>query len=395
MTSSTPAADLEASATQAGAVRQLSASVPIRMANSGAMIAIPILAVDATGSVPLGATLVALAMLPSIIAAPLVGALLDTTQRPKLMMMLSAAGVAVTYAFAALLGTLPTPLIAVALIISGLLSPFGFGGLSSFLATGLGDARRTYAIDSLSYNVSGVAGPLIVAVIAPTFGSQAALLAMAVTAAVSVAAYPLLQMLPREGQTQSLLRAVGTGFVALTTHRPLAVITVAGSLAEFGRGILPIAAIGLALSTTGNASESAVIITAFAIGALVGAMLETVRGQWISPQATMMLGFMLTGAATIAAGLGTSIIWVIVLIALSGVFTAAPVAALLMLRRRESPDAVVAQVFTVGSALRAASSAAGTAVAGVFASVDPVYLIVASGAVWVLSGLLMVAFPRR
>lgn len=379
----------------ASAVRQLSASVPIRMASSGAMIAIPILAVHVTGSVPVGAALVALAMFPSIFAAPLVGALLDSTQRPKLVMMLSAVGVAATYAAAAFMDSLPIGVIAVALLLNGLLSPFGFGGLSSFVASGNGDSRRAYTVDALSYNVSGVAGPALVAVIAPVFDPGVAMLAMALSAAVSVGAYPLLHMQSREPQQGGLLRSIGAGFKVLATHRPLTVITVAGSFSEFGRGFLPIAAIGLALNTTGNASESAVIITALAIGALIGAALETVRAPWISPQATMALGFALTGAATIAAGFATSFIWVVLLIGLSGVFTAAPIAAMLLLRRQESPDAVVAQVFTVGSALRAAASAGGTALAGVFAGVDPMWLIVASGMIWALSGAMMLAFPKR
>lgn len=375
--------------------RQLGASVPIRTASGGAQIAIPILAVHTTGSVALGATLVALAMLPSIVAAPLVGALLDAARRPKALMMVAAAGVAVTYAAAAGLGTLPVWLVAASLMVNGTLSPFGFGGLSSFVAPPTGDTRRAYAIDALSYNVSGVAGPAIVAALAPTVGPAQAMLAMGAVAFVSLAAYPLLPMHPRDGDRAPLLRSIGAGFVALTTHRPLAIVTLAGTLSEFGRGILPIAAIGMALVTTGDASESAVIITAFAVGALLGAAVETVRRPWISPQLTMGIGFVLTGMATVAAVAGLGFTWMLVLIGLSGLFTAAPVAAMLLLRRTESPPSVVAQVFTVGAAFRATAAATGTAAAGVFAHVDPLLLLVASGAIWMLSGALMAAFPRR
>lgn len=395
MASSVCSAEPELPTERVGAVRQLSASVTIRVANSGAMIAIPILAVHTTGSVALGATLVALAMLPSIVAAPLVGAILDGTRRPKLVMMLSAAGAAATYLVAVPLGTVPVGIVAAALVINGLLVPFGFGGLSSFLASGTGDSRRAYTVDALSYNVSGVAGPAIVAIVAPTLGPAASMLAMALIAAISVASYPLLPMRTRTAERKALLRSIADGFVALTTHRPLAVVTLSGSLSEFGRGILPIAAIGLALNTTGDAAESAVIITAFAVGALAGAALETVRSPWISPQLTMALGFTLTGLATIVAAFGSSFIWIVLLIGLSGLFTAAPVAAMLLLRRTESPDGVVAQVFTVGSALRAAAAAAGTAAAGAFADASPMALIVASGAVWMISGAIMGVFPRR
>ncbi|WP_425545740.1 hypothetical protein, partial [Agrococcus citreus] len=68
-------------------MRQLAASVPIRTAASGAQIAIPILVVSITGDIALGAALAALALVPSIIAAPLVGAILDRVHRPRPLMM--------------------------------------------------------------------------------------------------------------------------------------------------------------------------------------------------------------------------------------------------------------------------------------------------------------------
>ncbi len=375
--------------------RQLAASLPIRTASSGTQIAIPILAVEATGDVALGAGLVALALLPSIIAAPLVGALLDRAKRPRVLMLASAAGTAVAYGIAAALGPLPVWVVAAALVISGLLTPFGFGGLSSYVAQPGSDARRAYALDALSYNVSGVAGPAAVAVLAPLLGARAALIAMAVIALGSLIAYPLMAMPSRRAEAEGLWSSMAAGIAALTTRRSLAVVTLSGTLVELGRGIMPIAAIGIALATTGDASTSAVIVAAFAVGALLGAALEPLRPQWLSPQATMGVGFALTGLATLVAALDLGFAWTVALVALSGLCTAAPTAAMLLLRRSESPEAVVGQVFTVGSALRVAASATGTAIAGALAGAEPLVLLAGSGVGWLAGAAVMLAFPRR
>lgn len=393
--SSTTPPSAQRSAGSVSGPRQLAASIPIRTAASGAQIAIPILAVQEFNDIGLGAMLVALALVPGIVAAPLVGALLDGAHRPRAMMMLAAAGTAVAYAVAAAIGPVPVWAVAVALVISGLLTPFGFGGLSSFVAPPGSNARQAYALDALSYNVSGVAGPAAVAVLAPTLGARAALLLMAVVALTAVAAYALLRVQPRETERKGLLRSMSAGIVTLSTRRPLAVVTTSGTLAELGRGMMPIAAIGIALAATGDAAMSALIVAAFAIGALVGAVIEPLRRQRISPQLTMAIGFALTGLATLAAAFDIGLGWTIALVGLSGLCTAAPTAAMLLLRRTESPDDVVAQVFTVGSALRTAAAAAGTAIAGALAGVEPLLLLAGSGGVWLVSAAVMLAFPRR
>ncbi len=375
-------------------LRQLAASVPIRTAGGGAQIAIPILAVQTTGDVALGATLVALALLPSIIAAPLVGALLDGARSPRRLMMIAAAGTAAAYVVASSLGNIPLWVVFVTLGLSGLLNPFGFGGLSSFVVQPGGDVRRAYALDALSYNVSGVTGPAIVAVLAPTLGARAAMVAMAVIALCSLLAYPLLPMHPRESKGPGLLRSMAAGIVAMTMRRRLAMVTVAGTVTEFGRGIMPIAAIGIALQATGDASSSALIVAAFAVGALVGALIETVRRAKAPPPLTMAVGYALTGSATMVAAIGLNFGWTIGFVALSGLLTAAPTAAMLMLRRTQSPDGTVAQVFTVSAALRVAGGAAGTALAGALAGVDPHTLLLASGAVWLLGASAMIFYPR-
>lgn len=376
--------------------RQLAASVPIRTASGGVQIAIPILAVEVLDDVGLGALLVALALLPSIVAAPLVGAVLDGARRPRVPMLASAAVTAGIFALAGGLGIFPTWFIATLLVISGLLSPFGFGGLSSFVGQTGTDTHRAYALDALSYNISGVAGPAIVAVLAPTVGPRVAMFVMAGIALCSVIGYPLMPMMARRTEGGSgLLRSMKAGVVAIMTRRPLVANAWSGAVVEFARGMMPIAAIGIALAATGQASMSAIIVAAFAVGALVGALIETLRNSRKRPERTMLIGFALTGLATIVAALDIGFVWTTLFVALSGVFTSAAVAAMLRLRRRDSPPAVVGQVFTLGAAMRSAASAVGTAVAGALAGFNPLLVLAGSGVLWLVGAAVMLIYPRR
>ncbi|MDJ1371555.1 MFS transporter [Gulosibacter molinativorax] len=376
--------------------RQLAASVPIRTASSGIQIAIPILAVQVLNDVALGALLVALALLPSIVAAPVVGAVLDSVKRPRVPMLASAILTAVIYVVAGGLGILPTWLVATLLVVSGLLTPFGFGGLSSFVGQSGKDSHRAYSLDALSYNLSGVAGPAIVAVIAPLFGARTSMFVMAAIVLISVATYPLMPMPSRSSSTSvGMLKSMWMGVTAIMTRRPLVTNAWSGATVEFARGAMPIAAIGIALAATEDASLSAVIVSAFALGALLGTAIETARKSPKYPERTMLIGFALTGVATIIAAIDIGFVWTIIFIAVSGLLTAGATAAMLGLRRRDSPPEVVGQVFTLGAAMRTAASAVGTAVAGTLAGIDPLWLLGGSGVVWILGASIMLFYPHR
>jgi len=65
-----------------GVAAYLTAATPPRLAVGGITVAIPVLAVEQLGDVAIGGLLVAAALGPSILAAPVVGAVLDRTRRP-------------------------------------------------------------------------------------------------------------------------------------------------------------------------------------------------------------------------------------------------------------------------------------------------------------------------
>jgi hypothetical protein len=270
------------------------------------------------------------------------------------------------------------------------------GGLSSFVTEVIADERRAYAVDALAYNLGSVAGPAAVAA-ATAFGSaRLATLIMAASALVgAVATIPLrLQPLPGEPHG-SMLATIAAGFRHIATHRPLAIVTTSGTLSQFGAGGLSIAAVALAVHRNGEAAQGAIIVTSFAIGGLLGALWNSASPVRRPPELVMGLGFAATGVFTVVAAADVGLTWTIVAIGVSGLFTAASAAAMLLIRKQQSPPTLRSQVFTVGAGLRAAAAAAGAAVAGLAAGLGAEALLVAIGLVWILSGALLLGYPRH
>jgi len=377
------------------AARYLAASIPLRVASAGSTVVLPILAVQRLHDVALGGALVAASLAPSVVIAPLVGVVLDRTRHPHRWIAASGLITAAAFALGAFLGTVPLWIIVVALVLAGAASPFFMGGLSSFVSDGFGDERRAYAADALSYNVGSVAGPGLAAVVASLGAAGAGALILSGTSLLGALAVFAVAMTPRPTPGHGALSAIRAGTRHLLTHRPLAAVTLSGTVAQLGAGALPICAVALELQRSGMAERGAWIVTAFAIGALAGSLIATSRPprRWRT-ETVMLVGFAGTGLLTIAAVVDLGLPWTIVAIAMAGLCTGPSTAAMLLLRKQQSPAAVRSQVFTVGSGLRTTAAAAGAGIAGVVAAGNPAALLVLIGIVWVASSLIMLAYPR-
>ena len=377
------------------AARYLAASIPLRVASSGSSVVLPILAVQRLHDVALGGGLVAASLAPSLIMAPLVGVALDRARHPRRWVAASGLLTAVAFALSAFLGSVPLWTIVVALVISGAVSPFFLGGLSSFVTDGMDDERRAYATDALSYNIGGVAGPGLAAIVVSLGAAGGGAFILAGASLIGAVAALGVRMVPRPNPDHGALAAIVAGSRHLLTHRPLAAVTLSGTLAQLGAGALPICAVALELQRSGTPERGAWIVTAFAIGSLVGAIIATGRPprRWRT-ETVMLVGFAGTGLLTVVAAADLGLPWTIAAIALSGVCTGPSTAAMLLLRKQQSPSVVRSQVFTVGSGLRATAAAIGAALAGLVAGVDAGTLIAVIGLIWVASALVMFGYPR-
>lgn len=378
-----------------GALGYLAASVPPRMASAGAAVALPILAVQQLGDVAVGGLLVAASLGPSVLAAPLVGTALDRARRPGLMVAGSGVLTALAFGAAAFTGQVPLPVVFVLLVLAGAVSPFYMGGLSSFVSGAIPDGRRAFAYDALSYNVSAVAGPALVAVISAFLPAQAALLVLSAAAALGSLAVRAVGLHPHGRSGDSPWEAIKSGLHRIVSHRPLAVVTASSTLTQLGQGGLAIAAVALSIDRVGTPNEGAAVVTSFAIGSLLGALYETARPTRRAPDFVMLAGFLATGLLTVAAAFNVGALWTIVAIGLSGVFTAPTAAAMLFLRNRHSPSHLKSQIFTVSAGFRATASAAGAAVAALTAGLGGTAMIVAMGAIWIISAAVMRAYSKK
>jgi MFS family permease len=287
-----------------GVAAYLAAATPPRLAVGGITVAIPVLAVEQLGDVALGGLLVAAALGPSILAAPVVGAVLDRTRRPGLLVAGAGFVTAAAFSVAAFLGVVPVWAVALALVVAGAATPFLMGGLSSFVTEGIPDERRAYAIDALAYNIGAVAGPAAVAAATALGSAQLATLLMAGSALLGVVGTLPLRLRPLAGEPHgSMLATIAAGFRHIATHRPLAVITGSGTLSQFGAGGLAIAAVALSIERSGGAGAGALIVTAFAVGGLLGGLLNSAYPSRYRPEITMGMGFAATGVFTVLAAI--------------------------------------------------------------------------------------------
>lgn len=379
--------------------RYLFAAVPLRLASAGTAAAIPVLAVQQVHSIAIGGGLVAASLAPSVLAAPIAGVLLDRSRHPTRLMVLAGLVTAAAFTLTALLGELPTPVIAVVLVVAGAVTPFFMGGMSSFVADAVpGPAERAFGTDALAYNIGSVAGPAIAAA-AITLGSgRISMLVLAGIAAAGTIACALLRLSPHpeHADRPGILGEIVRGSRFIATHRPLAVVTASGTLNQLGQGALPIAAIGIAIATTRGEGDAAWVITSFAIGALLGSLVVTFRPIRRIPAPTVMAATaIVTGVLTIAAAIAPGLPAAIVLIGLSGIATGPGVAAMLLLRTRHSPRRLRSQVFTVGAGLRATAAAIGAGLAGLFPTGAAGPLLALIGASWIASAAILAAFPRQ
>jgi MFS family permease len=187
------------------------------------------------------------------------------------------------------------------------------------------------------------------------------------------------------------------------THGPLARVVAAGAIVQLGGGMMPVVVVLVAVHRGLAESAGGLLLTAFSIGGVAGALLVAVpaitrRVSAVPPRAMMAGSFALTGVFTLLAAVSPSFALTAVLLGLSGLPDATGVAAMLRLRQEESPADVRAQVFVVAAGTRAVTAAIGSVVAGAAAGLDPTLLLGLVAVPWLAAYpilLLRVRRPRR
>ncbi|HEY8319451.1 MAG TPA: MFS transporter [Amnibacterium sp.] len=380
----------------------LAAAVPMRLVSGGAGVALALAAAIQLQNVALGGALIAVLTAPSVIAAPLIGALLDAARSPRHLMLGASVMLAGVLVLCAFLTVVPLPIVFAALIVGGIVMPVFMGGLSAFVGEVLpGDVARGTAVDALAYNIAGIGGPGLVALATVVLSPTGALLALAVVALVGGVVLQLLPLVPRGGSMHpaALLRGIGGATRHLLTHHPLTRSTTAGTIVQLGGGAMPVVAVLLAVQRGGGESGGGWLLTGFAIGGVAGALAITTPAVTrllgrLPARRVMAIGFTATGLLTLLAAVVPTFALTLVALTLAGLPDAPGVAAMLRIRQEESPSEVRAQVFIVGAGLRSAAASIGAALVGLVTHVDPALLLGAIAVPWLLSWPILLAGTR-
>ncbi|WP_433261450.1 MFS transporter [Micromonospora vinacea] len=344
----------------------LVAALLARTADEGARVALVIFALDRTGSAAVGGSLVATLLLPHVVAAPLVGGLVDRSRRPAAVLAAAIAVFAGALAApVALLGHAPLWQTYLVLAIAGCCGPAVTGGLTSQLAAlaGPGHEARAFALDSLSYNAAAMVGPATVGLVAASASPSTATLALAVAGALGALGIASLR-LPASAAKQT--RAVGLfqGARAIVRNPALRTITLATSVGQLGLGGMAVVATTLAAAAH-EPSRAGLLLSVTAGGAFAGSLLwawrplPASRAPRVAIWAMVAVGVPLALAATVH-----SLLLAAALFALSGLFTGPLAAALFLARSQLAAEAVRTQVFTIGAGLKVAASAIGVGLLG-------------------------------
>src|SRR6185312_5959329 len=144
------------------------AAILVRAADEGARVALVLLAVQRLASPAAGGVLVAALLVPHVVAAPVLGAAVDRVRRPALLVTVGSVGLGLALAVtAAGVGRVPLPLVVAILIAGGSCGPAVTGALSSQLPALVARPAlpRAFGVDALTYDVAGMLGPAVVAVV--------------------------------------------------------------------------------------------------------------------------------------------------------------------------------------------------------------------------------------
>jgi len=379
--------------------RYLLVAALVRLADEGARVAIVLLAVDRTGSAALGGVLVAALMIPHVVAAPLIGAFGDRTRRPRLFYTVALLTFASSLAGCALLLAAAPAWTAVAVVVvGGCCAPLATGGLSSLLKELVPQRKRAraYSFDVLTYNTAGIVGPAFAALLAARIDARPATL---VAAGVAAGGALLVLTLPLRERTPTGPRPpIAAGVVILWTEPTLRAITFASGFAAIGIGVLPIAATVLAVERTGDAAGAGLVISAYAVGGLVGTLANARFTPWAGrPERLVVWGSVAGALPLLFVPFGGGIAVAVVCFALSG-FTTGPVASgQFGVRDRYAPPPVHTQVFTLSAGIKVSSGALGAAVAGATVGLGGAWLVllIAGGKLFgaLLGGLLLRRVP--
>ena len=373
-------------------------AVMARLANEGLRLALILAAADTPAGLTLGGLLVAAFLIPSVVAAPFVGRLADMSTNPNRLYALAFAFNGIVIALCGLLLNSVHPAIILLLAaVGGSVGPLLQGGLSSLVGAIVPKPliHQGYSLDVVTYNVSAILAPAIVAAVAGFASPLISLLLLSVL--MLGAAANVLRLRIRHSEDRALIAAPSpaAGLKAIAGIVPLRSTVVATSLSSVGVGIVPLAATMLAIDTL--SVNAGVMLSTMAVGSLVGSLAYAVRPFGAREPHRLVPFISIATALPIAVLAATSSTPVaLVLFAVAGALGGPQGTAQFSVRDRFSPGNVRTQVFTLSTSIKTTDAAVGAARAGLISGASPATLLLIAVGANVLGGVIAIGdLPRH
>ncbi len=384
-------------------VRYLTAATLARSADSGAAVGFVLLAGTAgpqSGHRPAltGALLVTGLTAPHLLG-PVLGRRLDRSNDGRRLIAAVCAGFGTLVALVALLfGRVPLILVVLLTVLAGLGGPLLTGGLSSRLgalvAADQHAQRRAQGLDSLSYGISGTAGPAAVAALSALVGARPAVVVLGAT---TLAAAALVLTLPygeKEVQADQVLSVRSTLRLIARTG-PLRRVMYTMAAAAFPNGAIAVLAVGLAGDLHVSAGTAGLLTAAFGLGYLAGSLTVIAWPLPGEPEKLVTITVSLVAAGFVLCALAPGYVWALVAFTVLGALNAPLFTATLASRAQYSPPEARAQVFVSMAALKVGAASAGTAAVGAAMGLGPRTLLLLGAALILTTAVITVLDRRR
>lgn len=372
-------------------------AIMARLANEGLRLALILTAAATPAGLKLGGLLVAAFLIPSIAAAPFVGRMADLSRKPTRLYSAAFVFNAVMIVLCGLsIGVLPAWITLLIAAIGGSVGPLMQGGLSSLVGTIVPKPlmHRAYALDVVTYNVSAILAPAIVAAVAGFVSPLASLMLLAVMMALASLNILRLPIKHEEDRAVIAVPSPIDGFKALGMITPLRSTAVATSMASISTGILPVVATMLAATTF--SVNAGVLLSTMAVGALIGSLSYAAKPFGMS-RPHVLVPYVALGTAVPLALIAmiTSTPIALFLFAFSGALGGPQGTAQFSVRDRFSPANVRTQVFTLSTSLKTTFAAIGAALAGLASGASPQVLLVIAVCCTVTGALIALVDLRK
>lgn len=375
----------------------LTTAVLARLANEGLRLALILAAADTPAGLTLGGLLVAAFLIPSVVAAPFVGRLADLSTNPQRLYALAFAFNGIVIALSGvLLNTVHPAIILLLAAIGGSVGPLLQGGLSSLVGAIVPKPllHQGYSLDVVTYNLSAILAPAIVAAVAGVASPLASLLLL--SALMLGAAANVLRLPIRRTGDRALIAAPSpaAGLRAIAAIVPLRSTVVATSLSSIGVGIIPLAATILAISTL--SVNAGVMLSTMAMGSLLGSLAYAVRPFGArEPHRLVPFISMVTALPIAVLAVTSSTPVALALFAIAGALSGPQGTAQFSVRDRFSPPNIRTQVFTLSTSIKTTAAAVGAALAGFISDASPATLLLIAVSANVLGGAIAIGDLQR